>query len=201
MKSQFFVNIAIAFVLTLISFAGVLAQSQPQTVTEFYLALPGSVNGIAGTEDLDGSEFKDDFFFYSNERNESRSAIIKYRKSLIKTEDIKNGYLRLESGEWEGWAEIVLFKKTGGKYLVAVSQVGCGPSCDGGVMFLYYKNGKWTNVTKQVFPFESSYGPGYYRLPRVGTTIELICGDESGETCRDGEKLAEFKWNKKKFVK
>lgn len=184
-----------------ILFVGAFGQTEPKTVTEFYLALPGSVNSIAGTENLADSGFAEDFFFFSNERNEAKSSIIKYRKSIIKIEDVKNGYLRLESGEWEGWAEIALFKKADGTYLTAVSQVGCGPSCEGGVLFLDYKNGKWTNVTKRVFPAAPSSAVSYYKLPRFGTNIEQICGDESGETCRDGEKLAEFKWNKEKFIK
>src|ERR1043165_9604012 len=69
-----------------------LGQTQPKTVTEFYLALPGGINGIEGISDSEVPGFADDFFFYDNERNESRASILKYRKSLIKIEDLKNGY-------------------------------------------------------------------------------------------------------------
>jgi hypothetical protein len=183
--------------LVVIAFASVV-YAQPKTVTDYYLALPGGVNGIEGVSD--GSGFKEDFFFYSNERNESKTAIIKYRKSLIKIEDIANGYLRLESVEWEGWVEIALFKKADGEYIVAVSQVGCGPSCSGDVMFLTYKSGRWANVTKSVFPSKPSSDIGYFKLPRFGTTVELVCGVDGDEDCKDGEILSEVKWNKTKFV-
>jgi hypothetical protein len=174
------------------------AQKQPKTVTEFYLALPTSFNIV---RDLDKSPFSDGFFFddfYSNERNTSRAEIIKFRKSLIKIEDVKNGYLRLE-GTREGWEEIALFKKSGGGYIVALSQVECGPGCMGDLMFLSYYRGVWTNVTNKVFPFSPSSKRGYFQLPRVGTTIELVCSDESNEDCKDESTLNKFGWDKVKF--
>jgi len=191
--------IVITFLLTLILVVPAAAQTQPRTVTEFYLALPGSINGIEGTQDSDIPGFENDFFFYANERNESKASILKYRRSLIKTEDLKNGYLRLESNDWKGWGEVALFKKTDGSYLVAISQVACEPSCSGGVIFATYKSGHWKDVTKQVFP-GSSQPHGYYQLPRVGTSIVQICGDKSSKSCRFGVELAEFQWNKETFA-
>ena len=190
---------ASAVLLAVISFVCAFGQTQPKTVTEFYLALPGGIYGIAGTQNSEIPGFEDDFLFYSSQRNESKSSILQYRKSLIKIEDIKNGYLRLESNEWKGWVEIALFKKGEGSYLVAISQVACRPSCSGGVIFSTYKSGNWKNVTNQVFPGSSQRG--YYKLPRFGTTIALVCGDDGGESCHDGETLAKFQWNKDKFVK
>jgi hypothetical protein len=172
-------------------------QTQPSTVIEFYLALPGGIYGIEGTQTSELPGFENDFFFYANERNEAKASILKYRKSLIKIEDINNGYLRLESNEWKGWAEIALFKKVDGSYVVAISQVTCEQDCTGGVIFATYKSGHWKNVTKQVFPRSSQ---GYYRLPRIGTSILLICGDKSDKSCHFGEALAEFQWTKEKFV-
>lgn len=177
----------------------VAGQTHPRTVTQFYLALPGSINGIQGTQDSDIPGFEDDFFFYANERNESKTSILKHRKSLIKIEDLKNGYLRLQSNEWKGWAEIAIFKKADGSYVVAISQVACAASCRGGVIFASYKNSRWKNVTNQVFP-HSSQPQGYYKLPRVGTSVVLICGDKSSKSCVFGGELAEFQWNKDKFV-
>src|SRR5947208_19871 len=125
-----------AVVLILSLAVGVIGQTQPKTVTDFYLTLPGGINGIEGTQDSQLRGFEDDFFFYANERNESTSAIRTYRKSLIKIEDLKNGYLRLESNEWKGWVEIALFKKADGSDLIAISQVACGNGCQGGLIFL-----------------------------------------------------------------
>ena len=192
--------VAITVLPAFISVVCAFGQAQPKTVTEFYLALPGGIHGIAGTQNSEIPGFEDDFFFYSNQRNEAKSSILKYRKSLIKIEDIKNGYLRLESNEWEGWVEIALFKKGDGSYLVALSQVACRPGCSGGIIFSTYKSGNWKNETNQVFPGSPQRG-GYYKLPRFGTTIALVCGDEGGESCHDGETLAKFQWNKDKFVK
>lgn len=178
-----------------------VAFGQPKTVTDFYLALPTDVDEIAGMDEVSRTHFGEGFF-YPNERNRSKSAVLKYRKSLIKIEDIKNGYLRLESNEWEGWVEIALFKKTDGNYLVAFSEVGCGPDCSGDVMFLTYEDGEWTNVTKKVFPAESS-PEGFYELPRYGTTIRLNKGEDCGDDkdCRRQQKADEFKWNGTKFIK
>jgi len=189
-------SIVLTILLTLVLGVSATGQTLPRNVTDFYLALPGGIYGIEGTQDSEIPGFENDFFFYANERNESTSAIRTYRKSLIKIEDIKNGYLRLESNEWKGWVEIALFKKADGFYVVAISQVTCEASCTGGVIFATYKNGHWKNVTRQVFP-GSSQKRGYYQLPRVGTSIDLLCGDKS---CSPGEKLAEFHWNKERFV-
>jgi hypothetical protein len=192
-------SLLITIVLIFIFVVPAVGQPQQRTVTEFYLALPGSINGIEGTQDLNIPGFENDFFFYANERNESRTAIRTYRRTLIKIEDIKNGYLRIESNEWKGWAEIAIFKKTDGTYVVAISQVTCAASCRGGVIFATHKSGRWENVTKQVFP-HSEQREKYYQLPREGTSIVLICGDKSSKSCVFGGELAEFQWNKEKFV-
>src|SRR6185369_11743797 len=139
MRMQVFRIIAMQIFILHLLVVCAFGQTQPKTVTEFYLALPGGINGIEGTSDSDVPGFEDDFFFYDNERNESRAAILKYRKSLIKTEDLKNGYLRLESSKWQGWVEIALFKKADGSYVVAISQVVCRQGCSGGVIFATFK--------------------------------------------------------------
>ena len=192
-----FVSIDILLLCSLV--VCLLRQAHPTTVTDFYLALPGGVNGIQGSQDAELPGFENDFFFYSNERNQSRDAIRKYRKSVIKIEDVKNGYLRLESNDWKGYAEIAIFKRTDGTYVVAISQVACAAFCRGGVIFATYKSGRWENVTKQVFP-HSEQSENYYQLPREGTSIVLICGDKSSKSCVFGGELAEFQWNKEKFV-
>jgi hypothetical protein len=179
---------------------GSFAQVKTKTITEFYLALPTSFNAV---KNLNDSPFRDGFFFdefYENATTTSRESMVKHRKGLIKIEDIANGYLRLEPKGSNGWEEIALFKKTDGSYLVALSQVECGSGCSGDLMFLIYNHGTWTNVTKQAFPLTPSSDIGYFKLPRVGTDIELICGGDRKESCKDGKILAEFRWNKEKFI-
>jgi hypothetical protein len=199
MKKHRLRTVLVKVFLTSISVVCAGAQTHPRTVTDFYSALPGSINGIEGTQDSEIPGFENDSFFYANERNESRDAIRKYRKSLIKIEDIRNGYLRLESNDWKGWAEVAIFKKTDGSYVVAISQVVCAASCRGGLVFATYKSGHWKNVTPQVFP-HSQQRQGYYQLPREGTSIVLICGDKSSKSCVFGGELAEFQWTREKFV-
>jgi hypothetical protein len=188
----------ILVILAISSFSS--AQYNPKTVTEFYLALPTSFNIV---RNLDETPFRDGFFFdefYENEKTTSRAAILKHRKALIKIEDIKNGYLKLQPKGSDGWAEIALFKKDDGNYLVALSQVECGPGCSGDLMFLLYSRGTWTNVTKHVFPPGPSSNDGYFKLPRAGTAIELVCGDAGNETCLNGKIISEFHWNREKFT-
>ena len=133
---KLYTNSAIAIFLTLLLFGSASAQ-EPKTVTDFYLAMP------SGSYDLLPDGEGDSYLFRENDEIKGKAAITKFRKSLIKIEDIKNGYLKLESDLWEGgWMEIVLFKKTDGSYIVAVSQVECGPGCSGGAEFLSYSNGK-----------------------------------------------------------
>lgn len=145
---------------------------------------------------------------------------VKDRRALIKTQDLKNGYLRLE-GDWEGWAEIALFRKANREEaVIAVEEVGCGPECSGTAQFLTYKNGKWSDVTAQVMPqFDdedilAAYNrvktkdaeehmlddmPSvYWQLPQKGTTVKLLLGDESES---NGKTLLRFTWNGERFVK
>lgn len=145
----------------------------------------------------------------------SKTGIVKHRKSLIKIEDVKNGYLKLE-GAWEGWAEIALFKKKDGSYLIAQAESGCGPVCSGFIKFFDYKNGKWSDVTDQVFPVltearikkafvdkkidtEETGANIYFVLPREGTTVRMSC-NECSDTGDQDSILLEFNWNGEKFT-
>lgn len=177
-------------------FQNVAAQKKknPQTVSDYYLLLP--VENFAVLES------------------------VKNRRSIIKIEDTKNGYLRLESTDWEGWAEIALFRKTNREAVIAVEYVGCGPACDGALQFFAYKNGEWTDATMDVMPdlddedILAAYNriktkddephtlenmPNtYWKLPQKGTNLKLVLGDESES---GGETLMSFAWNGKRFIR
>lgn len=188
----------ISFVFLLFAFSSNSFSQQPKTVTDFYLAMPSNVYAT----DIEGNAIK------------GKAAITKHRKSLIKTEDIKNGYLKLE-GAWEGWAEIALFKKKDGSYLIAQAESGCGPACEGFVKFFTYKAGKWTDVTKQVFPnlteaqvkqafigkkldLEENGTSHYFLLPQTGTTVKMACNMCSEDA--NNFTLMEFAWNGERFT-
>ncbi len=102
MKKQ--IIFILAIILTLGAVSSTSAQNKmPRTVEDFYMLLPAKYIQPLG-------EMKD-------------------RKKLIKTRDVANGYLYL-SGKaampgWEGWAEIALFKKTNGEYVVGVVDGSC----------------------------------------------------------------------------
>lgn len=189
-------NLKVIFSLTILLCAAnlIAAQNAPKTVEDFYMALPAKYISPLG-------EIKD-------------------RRKLIKTSDIANGYLYL-SGEkampaWEGWAEIALFKKTNGEYLIGVVDGSCATFCYSGVEFLEYKNGKWINVTSKVLPeisdktildrykkirpdsdeYDEQNPPHTnYELPQKGTTVK-VNANEAGE---DNTLLFELAWNGARF--
>ena len=191
--------------MTVILLFAPLAQAQPKTVTDYFLAMPSDVYSTT----IEGKKIT------------GKPALTKHRKSLIKIEDSKNGYLKLE-GPWEGWAEIALFKKTDGSYIVAQAENGCGPACSGFVKFWTYKAGKWTNVTKAVFTeptvkavaqrfnaiksaddeaADEEGFPFYYNLPREGKIMKVACNECSQSGEGDDTTIFEYEWNGTKFVK
>ncbi|MEP6925941.1 MAG: hypothetical protein ABI954_15845 [Pyrinomonadaceae bacterium] len=182
-KQTFRQTIALVFAI-LITFSLAHAQ-EPKIVTDFYLAMPN-----------------DNYSHPYGREIKGKAAITKYRKSLIKIEDIKNGYLKIEPNEEEGWSEIALFKKTDGSYLVAHSQVGCGPACGGGTEFLTYAGGKWTDVTKQFFPAltkeQKAAQDCLFELPRAGRILTMSCGNTEDDT--EEGKVFHFEWNGAKFI-
>ena len=188
-------KIIYALIVMLCAAVSMAAQSkQPRTVEDFYMALPAKyIQPLAKSKD---------------------------RRKLIKTLDVANGYLYLSGEtampEWEGWAEMALFKKTTGAYLVGVVDGSCATMCYSGVIFLEYKNGKWTDVTKtvipkitdkmtldrykQIHPDSDEYNaqnPPFinYELPQRGTTVKV----NANEAGADNTLLFELAWNGAKF--
>jgi len=133
----------------------------------------------------------------------------KFRRSIIKTEDIKNGYLNLE-GYSEGWGEVAIFKKKNGTYIVGVADSTCGPECEGTLKFLTYQDGNWTDVTDEVFPMpgeeevKSAFKSAnleeenfyFFVLPRIGRTVKMSCGFHFDN---EDTVLMEFVWNGEQF--
>ncbi|HQU86325.1 MAG TPA: hypothetical protein PKY59_24560 [Pyrinomonadaceae bacterium] len=186
------------------------AFAQPKTVTDYFLAMPDSEN----------------FPYYRNEQTTTKEELVKFRKSMIEIEDIKNGYLKLK-GDWNGYGEIVLFKKTDGSYLIANSRVNCDEGCEGFLELYSYKNGNWKDVGFDLLPKYGDIVMEYnkkrpkgtpaanvsgddtiglefvYHLPRVGRSIKISCN-----SCLPAQKtpekefyFAEFEWNGAKFIK
>ncbi len=174
----------------------VFNEKEPKTVTDFYLLMP------SGSYDLLPQGAGDSYLFREDDNLKGKTAITKFRKSLIKIEDIKNGYLRLESAMWdESWMEIALFKKSY-SYIVAISQVECGPACGGDLQLLTFNNQKWTDVTKQFYPPLSKEAREtedcHFELPRVGRTLKMWCGNTEDDN--DKGKEFKFEWDGTKFI-
>ncbi|MBS1792662.1 MAG: hypothetical protein JSS81_02340 [Acidobacteria bacterium] len=179
--------------------------AQLRTVTDYYLALPDDLFAL----DDSGRTIRD------------RGALLKYRRSLIKVEDIQNGYLKLV-GNWEGWGEVAIFKRSGGGYLVAASTVECGPVCNGVLKLQTYDGGQWSDVTDQYAPkingkiildgFGKNGGfneelksgddlPYFYKLPREGRMLNVACNECDSDTGEGDFVVLTYEWNGDKFVR
>ena len=185
-------NLKLNFCFTLVLLAAFAPASYgqrvkpPQNVLEYFMALP--------TKYFDLEQ-------YSGKR-----------QNMIKTQDIENGYLRLEFNGLDGYGEVALFKNTDGTKTLGIQTIGCGPVCEtGSIFFVKYRNGRWLDVTKDVLPeisraelnrvlkcYKPDWNDGlalFYELPRYGTTLKLTDNSES-----DDNLLYEFTWDGKKFT-
>lgn len=125
----------------------------------------------------------------------------KYLKTYLETEDIPNGYLAGGGdGAQEGF-EMALFKRPAGDHLIGFYSYGeGGPEDTPLTVFLTYKSGRWTDVSKTVVP---DYDPvnKVYLVPRNGTTVQVFEKDENGQDWYRGKKLYDLAWKNGKFSK
>ncbi|MGH9819075.1 MAG: hypothetical protein ACRD43_02800 [Pyrinomonadaceae bacterium] len=174
--------------------------SKRQSVLDLYLLLPETYFA------------KPDFDKWRN------MTLGQYRESVIKIRDIQNGYLRVEEPVRDGWAEVATFKQSDGHNVVGVSEVDCGPGCDGKITFLQYVKGSelsWYNMTNTVLPeisknrIRAAYrlhrlsGESVnvvYVLPRVGTTIKVQNAGDYFDIDFKPVVLFELNWDGTKFV-
>jgi len=138
-----------------------------KNVTDYFLALPQEALGVGGDTPAE-------------------------RRKLIDTEDLKNGYLHLSSGDWEGHGEVVLWRRPDKTYLLGVAIAHCGPVCGQHVKFFALRDGKLQEVSAEVWSplaeadiaarFEKVTGgkyedddspPTLVKLPRKGTSLLL----------------------------
>ncbi len=144
----------------------------------------------------------------------------KSRKELVKVQDMANGYLELSDKDLQGVTQIALFRKKDHAALIGVSETEETVAWNGSVKFWRYRDGKWSDVTGEVWPtvadkeILAAYDrtktkqdekrsleqmPSiYYELPKKGTTVELRCGEDS-----DSQKkvLLRFAWDGAHFTK
>src|SRR4051812_38095865 len=108
MQKQTFTKILILVFFTLMSFNLTSAQ-QPKTVTDYLLALPANFYEF----------IEPGYNKYQKNKPKTQAQIEEYRRSRIVIEDIKNGYIKYkEDPNMDDWAEIALFKRNNGEYLM-----------------------------------------------------------------------------------
>ncbi|HLA95322.1 MAG TPA: hypothetical protein VK612_06345, partial [Pyrinomonadaceae bacterium] len=150
---------------------------QPKTVRDFFMALPDKYFSL----DCCMSQPK------AKQKAE-------YLKRYLNVEDIANGYMSGHGDAAQEGFAMALFKRPNGAYLIAFYTYG-----EGGVedtpwtIFLDYKNGKWTDVSRSAIAGYSKE-KFIYELPRQGTTIEVFAKDETGDDLYKGKKLHDLVW-------
>ncbi len=162
-----------------------------KNVIDYFLALPQEVLGVGGASPAE-------------------------RRKLIDTEDLKNGYLHLSSGDWEGHGEVVLWRKPDKSFLLGVSIAHCGPVCGQHLKFFVHREGKLQEVTGEVWAglsdeditaryekvarqkyADGEIPPTLVKLPRKGTALALV----TQAAFTDGEfTLATWAFQGGKFV-
>jgi hypothetical protein len=152
---------------------------QPKTVRDYFMLLPESYFSFDCCYHLPPSRRK-----------------IEYLKRYLFVEDSENGYMSGHGDAAQEGFEMALFKRPNGSYLIGFYTFG-----EGGieetpwVVFLDYKAGRWTDVSRREIP-EYSPEKNDYRLPRKGTTIEVF---EKAEE-RVPRKLYDLVWSNGKFA-
>jgi hypothetical protein len=119
-----------------------------------------------------------------------------YLKRYLNVEDTANGYMSGYGDAAQEGFEMALFKRPNGTYLIGFYTYGEGgvedtPWC----VFLNYDRGRWTDVSRTVIP-NYSKEKYEYKLPRVGTTIQVFEKSEESEP----KKLYDLAWTGSKFV-
>jgi hypothetical protein len=163
-----------------------LAQDEPRTVRDFFLAFTQDVFYIEGCDESSDPG--------------CRKARAKYLETYLEIEDTKNGYLTAGGDGAQAALKMTIFRKPSGKYIVAVNQFG---EIGDDYNFWEYENGRWKDVSKQVVPEYSTRK--MYDLPRYGTKVavfekKIIDTDGVIEMSERGRKLYDLVWKNGKFT-
>jgi hypothetical protein len=175
MKKKFLFP-ALLICLSGFALAATAQTKQPKTVRDFFMLLPAKYFSLDCCNDKNYRRGKE-----------------KYLKQYLLVEDAANGFM---SGGGDG----ALFKRADGSYLIGFYTEGeGGPEDVPWCVFLDYKNGRWTDVSRAVVPNYDAV-KRVYQLPRRGTTVEVFQKDENGEGFNRGKKLYDLTWQNGKFT-
>ena len=140
----------------------------PRTVVDYYMLLP-------------------DKYFEANSEQRLHWMLDPKRGAIV---DIKNGYLYATGDGAQTDIYACLFKRSDGRYLIAVNYNDKEDVFESILDFYIYDRGRLRNVTKSVLPVPFNKHL-YYELPRYGTTIAV--------TDRSGKRLYDLVWAKGVF--
>lgn len=172
--------LTLSMALTFASYA-----QAPKTARDFFMALPSRYFSIECC---------------APENKPYRQAKAEYLKQYLNVDDPANGYISAHGDAAQEGFALALFKRPNGSYLIGFYTYG-----EGGVedtpwtVFLDYKNGKWTDVSRREIT-KYSKAKYIYELPRRGTTVEVFAKDENGQDWYKGKKLYDLEWRNGKFV-
>ncbi|MCU0847231.1 MAG: hypothetical protein MUD12_05020 [Spirochaetes bacterium] len=168
-----------------------------------------------------------DFFKSIYKKPHEFTSVQESRMKAVRIKDTENGYLRLENfltddaGFLESYAEIKVFKKTGGGDIIAVFNTNCGPSecgrlCSTNLAF-YELNGKtWKDISKNMIgevpqdrikkeylkkmnrQFCGDTYPVVYKLSPKENTVKLIV-DPGHSNSSEEITLFKYTWVKNSF--
>jgi hypothetical protein len=178
MKTKLFLS---ALFVCALAFTGNAQTKQPRTVREFFNLLPQRYFPLEGCED-------------NPTKANCEKARMEYVKNFKEIEDTANGYWKSGCDGAQSCLTMALFKRPDATYLVAL-QLEFDSSGDN--YFLEYKNGGWSDISRQVVPNFSENN--IYELPRTGTTVHVFAVDKSGEIPAKGKKLYDLVWKNGKF--
>jgi hypothetical protein len=162
------------FICMAISSSSVAAQTksqqttQPGTVLDYYLLLP-------------------DKYFEADREQRAHWMLDPKRGAIV---DIKNGYLYAPGDGAQTEIYVCLFKRTDGRYLVAVNYNDKAGVFESFLDFYLYQRGKLRSVGASILPLAFNKEL-HYELPRRGATIEV--------TNSSGKKLYNLVWSKNVF--
>lgn len=154
---------------------------QPRTVRDFFNLLPQKYFLLEGCEP-------------AKDKNCER-ARREYVKNYLETEDTANGFWKSGCDGAQSCLTLALFKRSDGNYVVAVHTTN---EADEQNYFLEYKNGKWSDVSRQVVPEFSN--KNIYELPQKGTTVQVFKKNfPEPDWSERGEKIYDLVWKDGKF--
>ncbi len=151
--------------------------ASPRTVLDYFLLLP-------------------DKDYFTMDRS-SRLAWTRQpgRQAII---DLKNDYIQFPGEAGQPTLDVALFKHRGNVLVAVHASYEMGQSLD----FWRYRQGQWTNVTRQTLPVP--YSDRYdYRIPRYGTTVKVVVADYDWKLDKEvpnaGKRVYDLIWSGGRF--